>query len=233
MLELRTDLECQSEQRAPLVFGLQVFRDQEKRDGLARRIGAWLTPQGCFFRVWAPHADRVSVLVQEGPYWEVDDIVIRQVSSNGDYWSGTVPRCPSVAALPVQDTTFRRGVIEHFDPAARDVLSSELTRPDPSSRNGSIVWEPIRSLGRRSRRPGLRTSSFTSATSAPSPAAATISTSPGRTFQDVESKLSYIRDMGFNCIEPLPVHEFALDRSWGYNPASFFAPNPPTAHHTT
>jgi 1,4-alpha-glucan branching enzyme len=30
--------------------------------------------------------------------------------------------------------------------------------------------------------------------------------------------------MGFNCIQPLPVHEFAMDRSWGYNPASFFAP---------
>jgi 1,4-alpha-glucan branching enzyme len=44
------------------------------------------------------------------------------------------------------------------------------------------------------------------------------------TFQDVESKFSYIREMGFNCIEPLPVHEFAMDRSWGYNPASFFAP---------
>ena len=30
--------------------------------------------------------------------------------------------------------------------------------------------------------------------------------------------------MGFNCVQPLPVHEFAMDRSWGYNPASFFAP---------
>jgi len=29
--------------------------------------------------------------------------------------------------------------------------------------------------------------------------------------QDVESKFSYIREMGFNCIEPLPVHEFAMD----------------------
>jgi 1,4-alpha-glucan branching enzyme len=36
--------------------------------------------------------------------------------------------------------------------------------------------------------------------------------------------ISYIRDMGFNCIELLPVQEFAMDRSWGYNPASLFAP---------
>jgi 1,4-alpha-glucan branching enzyme len=40
----------------------------------------------------------------------------------------------------------------------------------------------------------------------------------------IESKLGYIRDLGFNCIELMPVHEHAMDRSWGYNPASFFAP---------
>ncbi|CAN0381261.1 unnamed protein product, partial [Ectocarpus sp. 4 AP-2014] len=44
------------------------------------------------------------------------------------------------------------------------------------------------------------------------------------TFADVETKLSYIRDLGFSAIQPLPVQEFAMDRSWGYNPASFFAP---------
>ena len=58
---------------------------------LQDRIGAWLTPQGCFVRVWAPHADGVAVLLQDGPYWEVDDVVIRQdLIRNGDYWSGTV-----------------------------------------------------------------------------------------------------------------------------------------------
>jgi 1,4-alpha-glucan branching enzyme len=36
--------------------------------------------------------------------------------------------------------------------------------------------------------------------------------------------LEYIREMDFNAIELLPVHEFSFDRSWGYNPASFFAP---------
>jgi 1,4-alpha-glucan branching enzyme len=30
--------------------------------------------------------------------------------------------------------------------------------------------------------------------------------------------------MGFDCIELLPIHEYAMERSWGYNPASFYAP---------
>ena len=43
-------------------------------------------------------------------------------------------------------------------------------------------------------------------------------------FTDASSKFSYIHGQGFNAIEMLPIHEFAADRSWGYNPASFFAP---------
>ena len=42
------------------------------------RVGAWLTPAGCFFRVWAPHATAVAVLIQDGPYWEVTDTILRQ-----------------------------------------------------------------------------------------------------------------------------------------------------------
>ncbi len=56
------------------------------------RVGAWLTPDGCFFRVWAPHAEALAVLIQDGPYWEVDDTAVRQdLTKDGDYWSGTVP----------------------------------------------------------------------------------------------------------------------------------------------
>ena len=44
------------------------------------------------------------------------------------------------------------------------------------------------------------------------------------TFEQVESKLGYIKELGFTCVEPLPVQEYAMDRSWGYNPATWFAP---------
>jgi 1,4-alpha-glucan branching enzyme len=192
---------------------------------LHERIGAWLTLQGCYFRVWARHAQRVSVLVQDGPYWEADDIMIeRELAREGDYWSGTVP---GVRAWQLYRFKIERpggGVIERLDPAARDVLSSELTRSDPSSRNGSIVpgtdpflWAPFETprfenfiiyeghIGSFAGRGDHVNKSWA-------------------TFQEVESKFSYIREMGFNCIELLPVHEYHMDRSWGYNPASFFAP---------
>ena len=191
---------------------------------LQDRIGAWLTPQGCFVRVWAPHADGVAVLLQDGPYWEVDDVVIRQdLIRNGDYWSGTVP---AVRAWQMYRFEIRHSgvVVEHLDPAARDVLSSELTRSDPSRRNGSIVvgtdpfdWAPFQTP----RFENFIIYQFHIGTFA---GRGDQFNKPWANLQDIESKLSYIRDMGFNCIQPLPVHEFALDRSWGYNPASFFAP---------
>ncbi|MFD2828051.1 alpha-amylase family glycosyl hydrolase [Leeuwenhoekiella polynyae] len=43
------------------------------------------------------------------------------------------------------------------------------------------------------------------------------------TFEDIIEKLPYLKDLGINCIELLPVAEFAGGISWGYNPAHPFA----------
>jgi 1,4-alpha-glucan branching enzyme len=43
------------------------------------------------------------------------------------------------------------------------------------------------------------------------------------TFKMIESKLGYIRDLGFNAIQLLPVQEYRMNRSWGYDPSFFFA----------
>ena len=104
------------------------------------RIGAWLTAHGCFFRVWAPHASAVAVVIQDGPYWEVTDTLIRQdLVRQGDYWSGTVPHVQAWQLYRFEIEHQSGGSSQSLDPAARDVVSSQLTRFDPSSRNGSIV----------------------------------------------------------------------------------------------
>jgi 1,4-alpha-glucan branching enzyme len=43
------------------------------------------------------------------------------------------------------------------------------------------------------------------------------------TFDDIAPKLPYLRDLGINAIQIMPVSEFAMDFSWGYNPAQPFA----------
>lgn len=192
---------------------------------LHERIGAWLTTNGCFFRVWAPHARRVSVVIQAGPYWEVDDEVIdHDLARDGDYWSATVPGVHAWQLYRFKIEHPGGDVIEQLDPAARDVLSSDLTRWDPTKRNGSVVlgtdpfpWVPFTT-------PRFEDFIIYQFHVGSFAGRGDHLNKPWASFQDVESKFSYIREMGFNCIEPLPIHEFALDRSWGYNPASFFAP---------
>lgn len=47
--------------------------------------------------------------------------------------------------------------------------------------------------------------------------------SPEGNFQGLIERLDYIADLGIDAIELMPVQEFPGDRSWGYNPAYFFA----------
>jgi len=50
------------------------------------------------------------------------------------------------------------------------------------------------------------------------------------TFNAMAKKVSYLKSLGINCIELMPIMEFPGDISWGYNPAFFFAPE--TAYGT-
>lgn len=44
-----------------------------------------------------------------------------------------------------------------------------------------------------------------------------------RTFKAVIERLDYLRELGINAIELLPIKEFEGNLSWGYNPSFFFA----------
>lgn len=47
--------------------------------------------------------------------------------------------------------------------------------------------------------------------------------SPEGTFEGVIERLDYLAGLGVDAIELMPINEFPGDRSWGYNPAYFFA----------
>ncbi|MCH7401891.1 alpha-amylase family glycosyl hydrolase [Belliella kenyensis] len=46
-----------------------------------------------------------------------------------------------------------------------------------------------------------------------------------RTYQAVIDRLDYLKDLGINALELMPVKEFEGNLSWGYNPTFFFAPD--------
>ncbi|MEV4534543.1 alpha-amylase family glycosyl hydrolase [Asanoa sp. NPDC049518] len=189
------------------------------------RIGCWLVPAGAFFRVWAPHASQVQVVVQTAERWDSGRSgTVGAMTRTSGYWSVTLPRVRPGDLYRFRITTAGGEVLDRLDPAARDVLSSELTRDDPDSHNASIVstaddfdWAPFEPprfenfviyqlhVGTFAGRGDDRAKEWA-------------------TFADVERKFGYARDLGFTAVQPLPVQEYAMDRSWGYNPASFFAP---------
>lgn len=189
-------------------------------------IGAWIEAGRCQFRVWAPNAESMHVLLQSGDLWVTDGEEREEPLNNegNGYWSTAI-------ADVHPDTLYRyattsRGITrQKLDPAARDVIHSGLTRYEPNNQNASIVvgpdtmeWVPFDT-------PSFENfiiyqfhvGSFAGCNDH-------LCDKPIATFSDVRTKFGYIRELGFNAIEPLPVHEFAANRSWGYNPASFFAP---------
>jgi glycosidase len=46
-----------------------------------------------------------------------------------------------------------------------------------------------------------------------------------KNFQSLIDTLNYLKTLGVNCIELMPVNEFEGNLSWGYNPDFFFAPD--------
>lgn len=200
-----------------------------------KNIGSWINNGVAHFRVWAPKADAIKVLLQPGDVWDNggQQRELPLSKGNDDYWSNEIDN--------VAPGTLYRFAVTHqgvtrqkLDPAARNVIHSGLTRFEPDNGNACILLEE-RSRGASSfRTPAfdnfiiyqLHVGSFAGRNDHldVKGVADFSDTEAVATFSDVTTKFGYIRELGFDAIELLPVHEFCCDRSWGYNPASFFAP---------
>ena len=171
-------------------------------------MGAVPHAAGTTFRVWAPHAETVSVI---GTFnaWKAKKNPLQP--EEGGYWATNV-----LEARPGHEYKFhlcRAGQeFDRNDPYARQVTNSA---------GASVVHDPHFDWGDdQFQMPAwnelviyeLHVGTF----NAPD-------TERVGTFLSVAEKLPYLRDLGINCIELLPATEFPGSRSWGYNPANPFA----------
>jgi 1,4-alpha-glucan branching enzyme len=173
------------------------------------KMGATPGVNGTQFRVWAPHAARVSVTGSFNQ-WSEDPL-----SLEGDgIWVG------EVSAAQVGDQ-YRYVIVNRetgktylrIDPYAKQVThsmgygiitdsafdwgSTSDFRPPPLSE--MVIYEIH--VGTFWDQPGG---------------------APG-TLYGVKGKLDYLQDLGINAIKILPIMEFAGDYSWGYNPSLIYA----------
>lgn len=165
---------------------------------------------GCRFVVWAPHADTVHVV---GEFNDWDESCHPLEKSDDGWWSGEIS-----GAKPGDEYRYRiardGAVYSRIDPYARRVTSSVgnglVPRPyegppspsfEVADLNALVIYElHIGTFGKQ-------------------PA-----NSDGPS--DIEAaaeRLHYLRDLGVNAIEIMPIVEFAGDYSWGYNPSHIFA----------
>lgn len=172
-------------------------------------MGAIPTDNGYAFRLWAPNASAVSV-VGEFNDWKED---AHPLTSEGNgHWYGEIPGVTTGQEyrffITREGNSFYR-----IDPRAQAVTNSignGLTYD-----HSAFDWQ-----GDNFTTPGLHElviyethiGSFVD-DGEDGPADLT----------DLTSKIGYLKDLGINAVELMPLMEFAGDYSWGYNPAHIFA----------
>ena len=182
-------------------------------------MGALPYSGGVTFRVWAPHAEAVSV---SGTFndWDREGITLARdppASAPGapGSWSGTwsadVPGVRVGAEYRYLLQT-PAGVLSRIDPYARQVTSSvgnavvydpdafdwgDVAFDTPSWSDIVIYEMHIGTFGARNGTPG--------------------------DFDRAIRRMPYLHDLGIGAIQVMPPFEYAGDVSWGYNPAHIFA----------
>lgn len=171
-------------------------------------LGTTLYRNGVTFHLWAPHAKRVSVI---GSFNGWDPTVHPMQPVERGHWLVHVEGAKVGDQYKYQLLT-SSGVINRIDPYAREVTSSvgngiihdpEFDWSDDnftmSTWNQLIIYE-------------LHVGTFNDDDPF----------RPGQ-FITITARLEYLKRLGVNAIQIMPVGQFAGMRSWGYNPSHLFA----------
>lgn len=172
-------------------------------------LGSRLSGKGVDFRVWAPFAQSVSVLINADFDW---DETALESEENG-YWSGSVENVVAGKSYRYRLKTQEGNTIERNDPRARQLTVSD---------NGHSVvvdldydWEDTVSPVIPKEKQimyELHIGTFNR------PDAAT-----GGTFSTAIEKLDYLQSIGINMIELMPVTSMATSNGWGYAPNHIYS----------
>ena len=181
-------------------------------------IGAVLQGTGSLVRVFAPNASSVRVHGDWNGWNEATAVDL--TPAGNDFWEAHVAELVAGGRYELLVGRGAASVNHRLDPAARDTDSSSLDNWHNKSQvvDTGYAWSPFNTpsfddlilyqchVGSFS---GYRDDHV----------------APGgvASFDQLQTKLDYIRGLGFNALALLPVQEFRADRSWGYNPSFYFA----------
>jgi len=163
---------------------------------------------GCQFRVWAPNARNVYVV---GSFNDFSNTANPLEREKDGYWTGRIdgvkPGNPYRYRIVTDAQEFLR--LDPYSRAASHSAGQSIvaglsfdwgkTAFQPPPLNEMVVYEMH--LGTFAKAPGDKIG----------------------TIEDATAKLDYLRELGVNVLEVMPIMEFPGSYSWGYNPALIFA----------
>lgn len=177
---------------------------------------------GMYFAVWAPNAERVSVIGNFN-YWNADDAVLFARWDSSGIWEGFVPGVKKGEAYKYSIRANGGRVLEKGDPYA----CFWETRPKTATITWDTIyqWNDSRWMSARAERNTLN-----SPVSVYEVHLGSWMRNPDKpetflTYRELADKLvSYVKEMEFTHVEFMPVMEFPFDGSWGYQGVGYFAP---------
>jgi len=176
-------------------------------------MGAVPGAKGVTFRVWAPHAEKVYVT---GTFNDWNKTSTPMVSEKDGYWFAEAAEAKAgdeYRYLIHTPADWKLPPLSRIDPYAKKVTNS--------TGNG-VIYDPAAfdwgdddfhmATGNELVIYEMHIGTFNVQEEG----------KPG-TFDSAAEKLPYLKDLGINAVEVMPIMEFSGDFSWGYNPAHPFA----------
>jgi 1,4-alpha-glucan branching enzyme len=204
---------------------IECWRSLSPRESLVSvhpGMGANLVGDDCSFRVWAPNAIAVSVCIWRDKL--TFQVALAPEPSNSSYWSVDVTGV--VAGQPYQfsiinkggDPTNPGGILTRVDAYARQVESAK-----DNARAIVVDWQQEWSEFATPKFADLiiyeaHVGSFAGLNDH-------LNISTYATFADFETKLGYIRELGFNALQLLPTEQVDGIDGEGYGATNLFAPH--------
>jgi 1,4-alpha-glucan branching enzyme len=182
---------------------------------------------GFCFRVWAPNAERVSV-VGDFNRWDGRVFPMCSLGASG-IWELFIPGLPAGSLYKFEIRNRHSGaVVAKADPYARSFENRPATAAKVTTAS-AYAWKDSDWLERRARWDWQH-----APMSVYEMHIGSWMRHPDNTFYSylelAERLPAYLKDLGYTHVEFLPLMEHPLDESWGYQCTGFFAP---TARHGT